>query len=70
MKIRTQFTAAALLVATLALVTSITACAEAGLTTRIQNALETWVVERSSPEKITGIAAYLSFGDPSPAIEA
>jgi hypothetical protein len=69
MKIRTEFTAA-FLVAILALITAVTVRAEAGLATRIQNALQTWVVERSSPEKITGVAAYLSFGDPGPAIEA
>jgi D-alanyl-D-alanine carboxypeptidase len=36
----------------------------------IQTALETWVAERAGPEKITGVAAYVSFGDPGPAIEA
>jgi D-alanyl-D-alanine carboxypeptidase len=44
--------------------------AEASLTARIQAALETWVAERAVPEKITGVAAYISFGDPGPAIEA
>ena len=44
--------------------------AEASRTARIQAALETWVAERAVPEKITGIAAYISFGDPGPAIEA
>lgn len=36
----------------------------------IEAALETWVAERAGPEKITGAAAYISFGDPGPAIEA
>jgi D-alanyl-D-alanine carboxypeptidase len=44
--------------------------AEASRTARIQAALETWVAERAVPEKITGVAAYISFGDPGPAIEA
>ena len=44
--------------------------AEATQTARIQAALQTWVTERGSVEKITGIAAYVSFGDPGPAIEA
>jgi D-alanyl-D-alanine carboxypeptidase len=44
--------------------------AEATRTARIQVALETWVADRATVEKITGIAAYISFGDPGPAIEA
>ena len=44
--------------------------AEGTRTARIQAALETWVAERGPVEKITGIAAYISFGDPGPAIEA
>lgn len=44
--------------------------AEATQTARIQAALQTWVTERGSVEKITGIAAYVSFGDPGPAFEA
>jgi len=40
------------------------------LTARIQEALESWVAERAPVEKVTGIAAYISFGDPGPAIEA
>jgi D-alanyl-D-alanine carboxypeptidase len=39
-------------------------------TTRIQASLEAWVAERAPVEKITGVAAYISFGDPGPAIEA
>lgn len=39
-------------------------------TARIQAALETWVAERAPVEGITGITAYISFGDPGPAIEA
>jgi D-alanyl-D-alanine carboxypeptidase len=44
--------------------------AEPTRTEKIQTALETWVAERAPVEKITGIAAYISFGDPGPAIEA
>jgi hypothetical protein len=33
-------------------------------------ALEKCVAERGPAEKITGVAAYVSFGDPGPAIEA
>ena len=44
--------------------------ADATRTARIQTALETWVADRAPVEKITGIAAYVSFGDPGPAIEA
>jgi D-alanyl-D-alanine carboxypeptidase len=44
--------------------------AETPRTARIQAALEAWVAERALVEKITGVAAYISFGDPGPAIEA
>jgi D-alanyl-D-alanine carboxypeptidase len=44
--------------------------AEATWTARIQAAPETWVAERAPIEKITGVATYISFGDPGPAIEA
>jgi len=39
-------------------------------TTRIQAALDAWLADRSSAEKVTGVAAYVSFGDSGPAIEA
>jgi D-alanyl-D-alanine carboxypeptidase len=44
--------------------------AETSEAKQIQAALESWVAERASAEKITGVAAYVSFGDPGPAIEA
>ena len=44
--------------------------AETSEVEQIQAALESWVVERAPAEKITGVAAYISFGDPGPAIEA
>ncbi len=68
MKIRAVFGASALVVG-VSLIMSATVHADGGLTARIQSALETWVAERAAPEKITGVAAYLSFGDPGPAIE-
>jgi D-alanyl-D-alanine carboxypeptidase len=37
---------------------------------KIQSAMNNWVATRASAEKITGVAAYISFGDPGPAIEA
>src|SRR5262249_52742146 len=44
--------------------------AQASEAEQIQAALESWVAERASAEKVTGVAAYVSFGDPGPAIEA
>ena len=46
------------------------AWAEASQTARIQAAMEGWLKARASAEKVTGVAAYISFGDPGPAIEA
>ena len=43
--------------------------AEASLTAQIQMALDAWVSERATSEKMTGAAAYISFGEPGPAIE-
>jgi D-alanyl-D-alanine carboxypeptidase len=37
---------------------------------RVQSALEDWLEQRSAIEGVTGIAAYVSFGDQGPAIEA
>jgi D-alanyl-D-alanine carboxypeptidase len=37
---------------------------------RVQAALEKWLTERAPAEKVTGIAAYVSFAAPGPAIEA
>jgi D-alanyl-D-alanine carboxypeptidase len=52
------------------LLATLHARAEPTRVAKIQTALETWVAERAPAEKITGIAAYISFGDPGPAIEA
>ncbi len=37
---------------------------------KVQAALDSWLAERAPLEKVTGIAAYISLGDPGPAIEA
>ena len=37
---------------------------------KIQAALDAWLADRGSAEKVTGVAAYVSFGDTGPAIEA
>jgi D-alanyl-D-alanine carboxypeptidase len=37
---------------------------------RVQAALDDWVATQGPVEKVTGIAAYVSFGDTGPAIEA
>jgi D-alanyl-D-alanine carboxypeptidase len=44
--------------------------AEASGPEKVQGALENWLAERAPLEKITGIAAYVSLGDPGPGIEA
>ena len=43
---------------------------EPPLPEKVQAALEGWLAERAPVEKATGIAAYVSFGDPGRAIEA
>jgi D-alanyl-D-alanine carboxypeptidase len=53
-----------------ALLVGASAQAQDARTARIQSALERWVAERAPVENITGVAAYISFGDPGPAIEA
>ena len=56
--------------AALALLIACDASAAADQAGEIQAALETWLAARAPIEKVTGIAAYVSFGDPGPAIEA
>jgi D-alanyl-D-alanine carboxypeptidase len=56
--------------AALGLLIAFDANAEPGQADKVQAALEKWLVERAPIEKVTGIAAYVSFGDPGPAIEA
>ena len=44
--------------------------AESTQVERVQAALDAWLAARSPIEKVTGIAAYMSFGIAGPAIEA
>lgn len=44
--------------------------AEPSQTEKVQAALEIWLSARAPIEKVTGVAAYISFGDAGPAIEA
>jgi D-alanyl-D-alanine carboxypeptidase len=37
---------------------------------KVQAAVDAYLADRSSAEKVTGVAAYISFGDTGPAIEA
>jgi len=37
---------------------------------KVQAALDDWLAKQAPVEKVTGIAAYISFGDTGPAIEA
>lgn len=61
---------ASLLAAGLAILLASSAEASSPRTARVQAALEAWVADRAPVEKVTGIAAYISFGNPGPAIEA
>ena len=54
----------------LALLAAPEARSQTSQTARVQAALESWLAARAAPEKVTGVAAYVSFGDPGPAIEA
>jgi D-alanyl-D-alanine carboxypeptidase len=54
----------------LMLVAASAAEADSPRTARIQAALEAWLADRALAEKVTGVASYISFGDPGPAIEA
>ena len=57
-------------VVAVAFVVAVGARAEPRLPEKVQAALESWLAERDPVEKATGIAAYVSFGDSGPAIEA
>ncbi|HYG87444.1 MAG TPA: serine hydrolase domain-containing protein [Azospirillum sp.] len=46
------------------------ATAEPSQLEKVQTALQGWLSDRAPIEKVTGIAAYVSLGDPGPAIEA
>src|SRR5215217_5248816 len=47
-----------------------TFAAESSQVERVQAALDAWLAARAPVEKVTGIAAYISFGAAGPAIEA
>ena len=64
---RALFRAAAV---SLALLTASAARPAPSRTAAIQAALETWLAKRAEPEGVTGVAAYVSLGDPGPGIEA
>src|SRR5882762_8569790 len=57
-------------VVAVAFIAAVGARAEPRLPEKVQAALESWLAERDSVEKATGIAAYVSSGAPGPAIEA
>ena len=44
--------------------------AESSRTARVQAAMERWLADRAAVEKVTGVAAYISFGDRGPPIAA
>lgn len=53
-----------------ALVATVPMAAEPTQVEKVQAALDAWLAARAPIEKVTGIAAYISFGDAGPAIEA
>ncbi len=59
-----------LLLLGLTLLTAGPARADPPLPQRVQAVLDTWLADRAPVEKITGVAAYVSFGAPGPAVEA
>jgi D-alanyl-D-alanine carboxypeptidase len=62
--------AALMFAAGLMILAASSAQAEPSRIAKIQAALDAWLAERSPVEKVTGVAAYISFGDSGPAIEA
>jgi len=57
-------------IGSIGLMAAFDAGAEPSRPKKVQAALERWLTERAPLEKVTGIAAYISLGDPGPAIEA
>jgi len=53
-----------------ALVATVPLAAESTQVEKVQAALDAWLATRAPIEKVTGLAAYISFGDAGPAIEA
>ncbi len=56
--------------ASMALVATVSLAAELAQVEKVQAALDAWLATRAPIEKVTGLAAYISFGDAGPAIEA
>ena len=56
--------------ASMALVATVSLAAESAQVEKVQAALDAWLATRAPIEKVTGLAAYISFGDAGPAIEA
>ena len=54
----------------MAVLATAASAAEATQVKRVQAALDAWLAARAPVEKVTGIAAYVSFGAAGPAIEA
>ncbi len=59
-----------LLTACMIVAANIASAAEPTQVEKVQAALDTWLATESPVEKISGVAAYVSFGDAGPAIEA
>lgn len=55
---------------TLLVMTPAASRAEPGTIGQVQATLDNWLAKQGPLEKVTGIAAYISFGDAGPAIEA
>jgi D-alanyl-D-alanine carboxypeptidase len=53
-----------------ALVATVSVAAESTQAEQVQAALDAWLATRAPIEKVSGVAAYVSFGDAGPAIEA
>jgi D-alanyl-D-alanine carboxypeptidase len=56
--------------ASVALVATVSLAAESAQVEKVQAALDAWLAARAPIEKVTGLAAYISFGDAGPALEA
>ena len=56
--------------AVMAVLATTASAAEPTQVERVQTAIDAWLAARAPIEKVTGIAAYISFGAAGPAIEA
>ena len=62
--------AALIVAAVLTMLAASGADADSSGIVKIQAALDAWLADRGAAEKVTGVAAYISFGDTGPAMEA